>query len=65
VNTRGLGVNLRASAGERAQKLKTLPEGTSLEAIGAPQTADGMTWRNVKDSTGTVGWVAASFVAGQ
>jgi hypothetical protein len=64
-NTRGLGVNLRASAGERAPKLKTLQEGTPLEAIGAPQSADGLTWRNVRDATGTVGWVAANFVAGQ
>jgi hypothetical protein len=63
-NTRGLGVNLRASAGERAPKLKTLPEGALLEAIGDPQSADGLTWRNVRDATGTVGWVAANFIAG-
>jgi uncharacterized protein YgiM (DUF1202 family) len=62
-NTNGSGVNLRAKAGERSQRLKTMPEGSLLEVVGADQTADGLTWRNVRDSAGTSGWVAGKFVA--
>jgi hypothetical protein len=62
-NTNGAGVNLRARAGERAQRLKTVPEGTTLEVIGADETADGFVWRNVRDANGTAGWVAGKFVA--
>ncbi len=65
VNTRGLGVNLRAAAGERAPRIKTLPEGAQLEAIGPEQQADGLAWRNVKDQTGASGWVAATFISRQ
>jgi hypothetical protein len=62
-NTNGSGVNLRARAGERGQRLKTMPEGSGLEVIGADETADGIVWRNVKDASGTSGWVAGKFVA--
>ncbi len=62
-NTNGSGVNLRARAGERGQRLKTMPEGAALEVIGANETADGIIWRNVKDASGTSGWVAGKFVA--
>jgi hypothetical protein len=59
----GSGVNLRAQAGERAQRLKTMPEGTTLDVIGADQTADGIVWRNVRDASGTTGWMAGKFLA--
>lgn len=62
-NTNGSGVNLRAQAGGAAKRLKTMPEGAALEVVGADETADGMVWRNVKDATGTTGWVAGKFVA--
>jgi hypothetical protein len=61
--TNGSGVNLRARASERAQRLRTMPEGTVLEIVGADETADGQTWRNVRDTTGTSGWVSGKFVA--
>ena len=61
--TNGSGVNLRARAGERGQRLKTMPEGTILEVIGGEETADGIAWRNVRDASGTAGWVASKFVA--
>jgi len=61
-NTNGSGVNLRARAGERGQRLKTVPEGTVLEVIGTDETSDGLVWRNVKDAAGTTGWVAGKFV---
>ena len=61
--TNGTGVNLRAKAGERGQRLKTVPEGTMLDIIGADETADGIAWRNVRDAAGNSGWVAGKFVA--
>jgi hypothetical protein len=62
-NTRGVGVNLRAAAGERAGRIKTLAEGVLLELVGPDQPVDGVVWRNVRDPNGAVGWVSASFVA--
>jgi SH3 domain-containing protein len=62
-NTNGVGVNLRAKASERAQRLKTMPEGSILEIVGTDETAEGLTWRHVKDAAGTSGYVAGKFVA--
>jgi hypothetical protein len=59
----GSGVNLRAQAGERGQRLKTMPEGTTLDVIGTDATADGLVWRNVRDASGTTGWMAGKFLA--
>jgi hypothetical protein len=60
--TGGAGVNLRARAGERGQRLKTMPEGAVLEIVGGDVLADGLTWRQVRDAAGTTGWVAGKFV---
>jgi hypothetical protein len=60
--TRGAGVNLRARAGETGQRLKSMPEGAVLEIIGTDTSADGLTWRNVRDSSGTSGWMAGQFL---
>lgn len=62
-NSLGAGVNLRAGAGEKQRRLKTMPEGSVLEIVGADQTADGMVWRNVRDATGASGWMAGRFLA--
>ena len=61
--TNGAGVNLRTRAGERGTRIKTVPEGTTLELVGADEQADGVTWRNVREPGGATGWVAARFVA--
>ena len=61
--TNGSGVNLRARAGERGQRLKTVPEGAVLEVVGGEETADGIAWRNVRDAAGTTGWMASKFLA--
>lgn len=61
--TNGSGVNLRARAGERGTRIKTLAEGTTLELAGPDEMSDGMTWRNVREPGGATGWVAARFVA--
>jgi hypothetical protein len=60
-NTNGSGVNLRAKPGEKAQRIKTVPEGTTLEVVGGTELADGIQWRNVREPGGGVGWVSASF----
>jgi hypothetical protein len=62
-NTNGSSLNLRAKAGERGQRLKSVAEGSVLEIVGTDETADGIVWRNVRDTTGTKGYVAAKFVA--
>jgi uncharacterized protein YgiM (DUF1202 family) len=61
-NTNGSNLNLRAKAGERGQRLKSVPEGSVLEVVGADETADGIVWRNVRDTAGASGYVAAKFV---
>ena len=61
--TSGSGVNLRAKAGERGTRIKTVAEGTTLELVGADEMADGISWRNVREPGGSTGWVAAKFVA--
>ena len=60
--TLGAGVNLRAKAGEKGQRLKSMPEGAVLEIIGGDQTADGLVWRNVRDASGSTGWMAGKFL---
>lgn len=62
-NSLGSGVNLRAKAGEKATRLKTMPEGSVLEIVGTDQTADGLVWRNVRDASGASGWMAGKFLA--
>jgi SH3-like domain-containing protein len=62
-NSLGAGVNLRAKAGERGQRLKAVPEGAVLEIVGTDETADGLIWRNVRDASGANGWMAAKFLA--
>jgi uncharacterized protein YgiM (DUF1202 family) len=61
-NTNGSNLNLRAKAGERGERLKSVPEGSVLEVVGEDATADGLVWRNVRDTAGTSGYVAAKFV---
>ena len=61
--TNGLGANLRAKPGAKAQRIKTLPEGTMVEALGETETVDGLTWRSVRDSAGVTGWIVSTFAA--
>ena len=62
VNTEGQGANMRQRPSTTAPVLRTLPEGTVVEAIGGEQQAEGRAWRNVRDPGGATGWVAAEFV---
>lgn len=57
------GVNMRADPSATAGRVKLLKDGAQLEIVGEDRTADGRTWRNVKDTAdGAVGWVAADFL---
>jgi hypothetical protein len=63
VNTEGQGANMRQRPSTAAPIVRTLPEGTSVEAIGDPTTAEGRTWRNVRDPNGATGWIATDLLA--
>jgi SH3-like domain-containing protein len=63
VNTEGQGANMRQRPSTTAPIVRTLPEGTSVEAIGDPTTAEGRAWRNVRDPNGATGWVATDLLA--
>lgn len=62
VNTEGQGANLRQRPSTTAPVLRTLPEGTVVEAIGGETNAEGRAWRNVRDQGGATGWVAAELL---
>jgi hypothetical protein len=62
-NTEGQGANMRQRPSTTAPVLRTLPEGTVVEAIGGETNAEGRAWRNVRDPSGATGWVAADLLA--
>jgi len=58
VATDGAGVNMRQAPSTSAPVITTLREGTPVEAIGAPVTAEGRAWQQIR-SGGRDGWVVA------
>ena len=58
----GTGVNMRERPGPTGPVIKTVPDGTVLRVVGADQQMDGQTWRNVRDDTGSTGWIAAELL---
>lgn len=63
VDTGPNGLNFRKSPARAAEKIRALPEGTLYEVVGGPQSADGLTWWQLKDPTdGTTGWGAADYM---
>lgn len=61
-NTGGQGVNLRAEPGTTSPGLALLREGVALEIVGPDRQVGDRTWRNVRQSGGPSGWVAAEFL---
>lgn len=59
------GANLRREPGQSGERIKTIREGTVLEIVGPDRTVDGTIWRNVRDTQGESGWIAASFLAAE
>ena len=64
-NTGGTGLNMRAGPSTGQARVKTLAENSVVEIVGGPQTADGFTWYQVRDSSGTIGWVVGKFLLPQ
>jgi hypothetical protein len=62
IDTGGSGANVRERPGSTAPIAKTVPDGAILVVVGADQQVDGRGWRNVRDSEGISGWVAAELV---
>jgi hypothetical protein len=60
--TAGSGVSLREKPSTTARRLTVAPEGARLVVIGEDTQAEGRTWRNVKTTSGAIGWVAAQYV---
>jgi hypothetical protein len=58
----GTGVNMRERPGAAGPVIKTVPEGTILRVVGADQQMDGKAWKNVRDDTGSTGWIAAELL---
>jgi hypothetical protein len=61
-NTEGQGANMRQRPSTTAPVLRTLSEGTVVEAIGGETNAEGRSWRNVRDPGGATGWVASELL---
>lgn len=61
-NTGGTGLNMRAGPSTGQTRVKTLAENSEVEIMGGPQTADGFVWYQVRDSSGTIGWVVGKFL---
>jgi hypothetical protein len=60
--TGAAGLFLRKAPSRTAEVLKTLPDGTTLQVVGANKTVEDVVWRNVRDSDGNEGWVSAGYV---
>jgi hypothetical protein len=61
--TDGENLNLRDAPSLSAARIKSLPPGTVLLALGGIEHNEGREWRSVRDPDGAEGWVAAEFVA--
>ncbi|MHB1354859.1 MAG: SH3 domain-containing protein [Anaerolineae bacterium] len=64
-NTGGTGLNMRAGPSTGQTRVKTLAENSVVEIVGGPQTADNFVWYQVRDSSGTIGWVVGKFLLAQ
>jgi Cellulase (glycosyl hydrolase family 5) len=60
--TGGEGLSLRVNPSPTALRIKTMPEGASVQALGPEQSAGGLAWKQVKDTSGATGWAAAQYL---
>lgn len=61
-NTGGSGLNMRSGPSTAQTRVKTLADGAVVEIVGGPQAGDKFMWYQVKDSSGTIGWVVEDFL---
>jgi len=57
------GVNFRTEPTTTGQLIRSLADGVVLEVIGGPQQADNLTWWQLKDVDGSIGWAASQYLA--
>jgi len=63
-NTEGQGANMRRTPSTTAPIVRTLAEGTVVDAIGAEMQAEGRAWRNIRHpQSSDTGWVASDLLA--
>jgi hypothetical protein len=63
VDTGPTGLNFRKDPARAGEKIGSLPEGSVYEVVGGPQSADGLTWWQLKDpASGQTGWGAADYM---
>ncbi len=58
-NTAGFGATFRVAPRPRARAWRVIPEGETLETVGADIVVDTVPWAYVRDRQGVVGWVVA------
>jgi hypothetical protein len=63
VTTGGGRLRLRGEPSTNASILFMIPEGTTIEVIGADKQAEGRAWKNVKVPNGQTGWVAGEYTS--
>jgi len=61
-NTDGAGVYIRHTTNPN-DRIVAWPDNTRMEIVGEDRQAGGMTWRNVRDPAGNVGWVPAMYLS--
>lgn len=62
-NTGGDGATFRKTPGPEGERIDILRDGTALTPLGPEQQAGGRGWRQVRDTQGREGWVAAEFLS--
>jgi Bacterial SH3 domain len=62
-NTGTDGLSLRTTPATDGERIALLPEGAPLTPTGQEQQVEGRRWRQVRDSQGREGWVAADFLS--
>lgn len=62
-NTDRYGADFRQAPGSAGARIRVLPDGAVLQATGRTQQADEQTWGEVRDSTGTIGWVVVDYLS--
>lgn len=60
-NTGGIGVFLRATP-RLADRLRAWPDGTPMLPTGRETEAEGRRWLEVRDPSGTIGWIPAIYL---
>jgi hypothetical protein len=60
--TNGRGLRLRVGPSINEATIEFLPDGSKVTILGGPKEADGYSWYNVRDESGTEGWAAGQWL---